>query len=296
MEITRINNLVPKHIKGKAFIHTPPNLPKLHTLCISSGVRGSGKTYSVTNLIRFYKKAGLVDRVIIVSPTAISNKLFYDDLINDPSDIISDINHATIEHIHGIIGQEAEDYDAYKRVSDLFKLYKVYEKKKVPIESIPDDVILDFEKHGIFEMEELPPWKYNNGTFRKPLIHLIFDDIMSSPVMGKGLTNLAIKHRHVGDGMGISMYILVQSYVSTVSCPRPIRSNAQLLLLWGMRDTKAIDRMIEEACPLQFSHEQFKEAFEYSTRESPHSFLMVDFSAKKEHMLRKNFDTYLDFK
>jgi hypothetical protein len=63
-----------------------------------------------------------------------------------------------------------------------------------------------------------------------------------------------------------------------------------------MRDPKAIDKMVEEATPLQFSQEQFKEAFEYSTKSNPHDFLMVDFSAKPNHILRKNFDCYINFK
>ena len=61
-------NVELKDIKKKAFVHTPEYLPKLHNLVVVAGSRGSGKTYSTTNLIRLYKKEGFCDRCIIISP------------------------------------------------------------------------------------------------------------------------------------------------------------------------------------------------------------------------------------
>ena len=50
---------------------TPDHLPNLHGIVIANGKRGSGKSQSLTNLIRMYKEHYKDDmRVIIVSTTA----------------------------------------------------------------------------------------------------------------------------------------------------------------------------------------------------------------------------------
>ena len=295
MELKKIN-LVPKKINKKAFIHTPEYLPKLHCLCVVAGSRGSGKTYSCTNLIRFYKKEGLADRVIIISPTGLSNKIFYEDLINDEQDIISDVKNSSIGQVINIIEQEAADYAEYKHIKDLFDTWKKLERKKIDINDIDPHLMLDFEKYNIFDMQEPPKWKYKDDS-RPPLIHVMLDDCQGSSLMKSSgsLINFAIKHRHIA-GIGCSLYILVQSYISTSSCPRCIRENATVIMLFRVRDEKLKQQLAEEATPAQFSPTQFLEAFDYATGDDIHNFLMLDYSAKKDRIFRKNFDTFIDFK
>ena len=296
MKTEKINHLIPKTIKKKAFIHTPEYLPKLHGLFVVAGSRGSGKTYSCTNLIRFYKKEGLCDKVIIISPTGLSNKLFYEDLINDESDIMTDITPSSIHQVVNIIEQEAAEYNEYKMIVDLFKAWKKLERKKnFDIESIDPMLLLDFEKYNIFDMEEPPKWKYNDAS-RPPLIHVMLDDCQGSSIMKSSgpLINFAIKHRHIA-GIGCSLYMLVQSYISTSSTPRCIRENATCIILFRVRDEKLEKQLSEECTPVQFTPEQFLEAFHFATGDDIHNFLMVDYSAKDNRILRKNFDTFITF-
>lgn len=281
--------------KKKAFLlNQNPHLPKLHTLCIAAARRGGGKTTAVTNLIRFYKKSGMCDRCFIVSPTAVSNREFYHDLVNDDDDIYTDMDNSVIQRIIHEIELEAEEYKKYKRMKELYDIWKRFEKGKLDVDDIDPADLLDFEVYQIWDLEESPKPKYKN---EKPIIHVLIDDCMGSQIMrpNSPLINLCIRHRHVGDGLGCSIYILTQSYVAHGSVPRPIRENAILLMLWGVRDEKLREQIADEACGIQFTKEQFLKAFDICTKDNQHGFLMVDYTNEKKKYLRKGFNEYIVF-
>ncbi len=282
-----------KHINKKAFIHTPEYLPKLHNLVVVAGARGSGKTYSCTNLIRLYKKEGLCDRVIIISPTGLSNKVFYEDLINSDEDIITEMTGDSIHKVIDIIEKEAAEYNEFLEEKKIYELWKKFMSGKLDIDKIPPEWLITLMEND-FEMEP-PKYKYKNED-RPPLIHVMIDDAQGSPLMRSSgpLINFAIKHRHIA-GIGCSLYILCQSYISTSSCPRCIRENAQTLILFRVRDDKLKQTLAEECTPAQFTPQQFLEAFNYATDNDIHDFLMVDYSNKKDKIFRHNFDTYISF-
>ena len=74
---------------GSAFkIETPPMMPKMHLLAAVVAPRGYGKGVITTNLIEQLK---VVDRLILVSPSAASNKAL-NDRLNRPT--------ASSVHIH----------------------------------------------------------------------------------------------------------------------------------------------------------------------------------------------------
>lgn len=290
-------NLKPKDIKKKAFVHTPEHLPRLHCLCVVAGSRGSGKTYSTTNLVRFYKKAGLVDKCIIVSPTALSNKIFYEDLISSDDDILTEMNGASIAQVIDIIEREADEYNQYIKEKELYKVWQEFMKNKISVDKLPEELLIKLiagEQDNDFVFEK-PEWKYKDDT-RPPMIHVIIDDGQGSQLMkGSGpLINFAIKHRHIG-GIGCSLYILAQSYISTSACPRCIRENATCVILFRVRDEKLKQQLAEECTPVYFTPQQFLEAFDFATHDSPHDFLMCDYSAQKDRIFRKNFDQYIMF-
>ena len=159
-----------------------------------------------------------------------------------------------------------------------------------PIESLPEELLLDLEKHGIMELDESPKPKYPNV---RPVIHVLFDDIQGTEIMrpNSPLINLCIRHRHVGGGLGCSVWLLVQSYISTSSVPRCVRENAILLLLWAVRDEKLRIQIAHEATGCSMSPDEFLKAFDFATDdESGHSFLMVDYTAPRGKQFRKNLD------
>lgn len=72
-------------------IPTPPELPSLHQLGISIGMRGSGKTVAISSLLRHLHQHGFADVVFVISPTLEGNKAHFEDLnvenVYEPDDI-----------------------------------------------------------------------------------------------------------------------------------------------------------------------------------------------------------------
>ena len=75
---TKMNlSIVPP--QKKAFsIPTEEDFPKLHSISIFNGRRGSGKSCAVANLIKIGKQKGYFDKVWLISPTYYSNKEIWD--------------------------------------------------------------------------------------------------------------------------------------------------------------------------------------------------------------------------
>ena len=78
-----------------------------------------------------------------------------------------------------------------------------------------------------------PKWKYADDS-RPPRLFLVIDDCMGADLFKPrgGLVNFCIKHRHIADGLGISVAMLVQSYCAVGGVPRPIRENCTCLCLF----------------------------------------------------------------
>lgn len=288
--------------KKKAFLERQSaTLPRLHTLCVAAARRGGGKTTLVTNMLRGYKKEGMCDRCFIVSPTAGSNAEFYEGLVNDDADLFHEPTNASVLEIIAHIEKEAEDHKEWEETLKLYKKWIKAVASRRPFEHLggegkmlPDDVMQRIDELGIPEMTKPPPPKYAHG--RPPVCHILFDDIQGSQIMRQGspFINLCIRHRHVGQGLGCSIWILCQSYISTSSTPRPIRENAILLLLWAVRDEKLREQIAREAAGCSVSVDEFKAAFDFATAdEDGHGVLMVDYSAPRGQQFRRGLDEIL---
>ena len=140
---------------------------------------------------------------------------------------------------------------------------------------------------------EKPEWKYK--VERPPRLAVIIDDSLGTDLMAKrtaGLVNTCIKHRHLGDGLGISIFMLVQSYCAQGGINRAIRENCTHLMLFKINDQKQIDKVKEE-CDLPVSSEEFTEMCDYA-HSIPYNFLFIDFAAKQPcQQFRSGFDNYL---
>ena len=99
---------------GSAFkIDTPLMMPKMHLLAAVVAPRGYGKGVITTNLIEQLK---VVDRLILVSPSAASNKALNDRLerILAPEDIFDDPKDVSVlDKIVAIVEKERDDYEEY---------------------------------------------------------------------------------------------------------------------------------------------------------------------------------------
>eukprot|EP00953_Heterococcus_sp_UTEX-ZZ885_P034146 17712-Heterococcus_DN1.PRE.1 len=110
----------------------------------------------------------------------------------------------------------------------------------------------------------------------RPSPCLIIDDCSHSPLFsssGKNpLTNLVLRSRHCGDGLGLSIVLIAQTYTSGV--PRALRQNLTHLALFRTQSEKEIKSMYEE-CGGLISFVHFKEMFNHYTA-NKHSYLWID--------------------
>ena len=72
--------------------HHPPQLFVLHALMGFIGMRGSGKTLAMVNLVKLYQEEGCFNKIFIMAPTFDSNTIFH-TLKPKPEDVFQNIHH-----------------------------------------------------------------------------------------------------------------------------------------------------------------------------------------------------------
>ena len=264
--------------------------PKNYFLAIFCGSRGSGKSYLFTKLIKTLeeKKVYLNDmiipqRIILISSIAQSdsNRIFKSlKNLDWDKDVIEDYDDASLR---SKMDELKSDLDHSKD----YKLYKTAWRNFVSckkIEELGDDDLKLLYKFDFIPFKEFEKPKYPDGF----LIHWIIDDMLGTNIFKNGrsaFTNLCIRNRHLIPG---NIIIAIQSIMNI---PKTIRLNANLLALFKFSDSETI---LEDVYPL-FSafikEEQFKELYEYSTKEA-HDALVMD-ATRGKPIFKKNFDKVL---
>ena len=143
MKTVKVPGLDIKIPPGSAFkIETPMNLPKMHLLAAVVAPRGYGKGVITTNLIEQLK---VVDRLILVSPSAASNKALNDrlerilakeDMFDNPNDI------SVLDRIVGIVEKERDDYEEYWEKRRKYELLMKNLDSDTPLFQIPAEVLV----------------------------------------------------------------------------------------------------------------------------------------------------------
>ena len=291
MEIKRkhINNFDIKVPSKSAFaIDTPPDIPKMHSLIILSGKRGGGKSVAITNFVKKLLDNDLMDRVVLLSPTYYSNKETYAPLKIKENDIIEP-SKGSIKLLIGLVEAEKAEWDEFLERKKLYKQFKNDMEGHVPIQNIHPELMLQYHNNEFFQHP--PTWKYKKEV--PPRVFIIIDDSMGTDLMkpSSGLLNFIIKHRHIGEGLGVSVAMLVQSYACHGGLKRAIRENTCLLGLFKATDENQVKKIIQEMGDVD--EDRFRTMFEYATSK-PFGFLLIDFNPKDESKkFRANFNEYL---
>jgi hypothetical protein len=247
-----------------------------------------------------------LDRLILVSPTYHNNKHYFEglplsieeDLENGKFNDVIEPDKYTADRIIEIMDEEGQEYDAYHdRVKKYKKLMRLIKSKRVLIENIDPDLLLEFG-------DDLEPPRaryecYKNG--KRPHIVVMLDDVQGNPLLrpSSSLSSLVIKHRHQGkthDGaIGVTLLFATQTYTSNAAGLLPaIRNNTTHLMVFRTKNERELD-MIAEECAGEVPVETFKKVHAFATKDNPHGFLFVDLAKKEEHpsMFRKSFDEFI---
>ena len=262
--------------KKSAFtIETEKDFIKLHTLMIIAGKRGSGKSLALSNFLKVCKEKHYFDKIYLVTPTYNSNKEIWNIANIEPEDVFEP-NVGVIKTLTELVENEKLEWDNY--LNEL-KLYNKFQKeiRNKPIELIDDENLIKYLELGFLDKKEPPKWKY--PIQQPPRIGIILDDCINTEVMARrssGLTNLCLKHRHIADGLGCSLFLLVQAYISHDNVSKCVRENCTHLLLFKTSSDAQLKK-IKDECDLPITEEEFEEITK-KVFEIPHNFLLIDFA------------------
>eukprot|EP00965_Chrysotila_dentata_P078397 2583007-Pleurochrysis_carterae.AAC.1 len=97
-----------------------------------------------------------------------------------------------------------------------------------------------------------------------------------------GLINLCLRHRHLSC-IGLSIFMLVQSYLCTGGVPRVVRENCSSLLVFRTSDQRLMQKLFEELDLEGVSFDRFMDMMHYA-HEKPYNYLLIDFSPKQARL------------
>ena len=284
-------------------IKTSENMFTHHINMVVLGKRGSGKSVLITNYLRMLKAEGKAHRIIVISPTALSNKALLDSLNVDDNDVFDPDDPSATEKVMDIINDERDTYEMELERLVRWKKFEKLMSSNIPVESIDPYLFLEFcDSNG---QPVAPTLKYGE----RPCLHVFIDDCQSSKLFrDRKFLNMVIRHRHIGGmryvegdpercgAIGCSLYIAIQNLKATQGgCPKAIRNNATQMAIVGKTKDEAELKDIYSSVAGEIDYENFVQAYELATGK-PHGALVMDFHPKQPHMrFRQNLDTYLDF-
>ena len=274
-------------------IETDDDFPKLHTLTLVSGKRGGGKSVSTANFMRLCKDKQYFQRCWLITPTYASNKEIW-NIADISEDDVLEPTMTALREITKMVEAEKEEWELFLRQKELYEKFHKDIKHKA-IKNIPPEELMSYYEMGLLDDPniEKPKWKYDLEC--PPRLALIIDDCLGTDLIARrtaGLVNTCIKHRHLADGLGISIFMLVQAYSAQGGIARPIRENCTNLWLFKVNDVNQIKKIKEEA-DLPVSEEDFEQMCNYC-HEKPYNFIMIDFNPKEESKrFRSGFAEYL---
>jgi len=274
-------------------IKTDPDFIKLPCLAVINGKRHSGKTLSVVNYIREMKKRKYCDRCLVITPTYASNKNTWDICGITEEDVLLP-SKSVLNQVKKIIQQERDEWDSYVERK---KMYKEYQKVIAGASlNISDELLMQklMLYHEFGFLDEAPKYKYGDRPAR---LSLIIDDSMGTDIMlpSAGLTKFTIAHRHWGNGMGISVFMLVQSYTGGASqgLARPIREQTTQLWLFKVAQENQLKKIFEES-DLEIDYNKFIEICA-KVHATQYNFLLIDFNAKEDKLkYRDGFKEFIN--
>lgn len=281
----------PIKTKDEKYPQSPnKDLPRLHSLIIANGVRGSGKTMSTGRLIKSYEETGVFDskglRVpmesYLISPTAEENKVWKE---LKSLDYAKNVQHKYSENAFKSMieewKKENEDTRRYKEVSILWKRFKKAEFPELSM-TRADLIRLSAATNGFNDEPSKP--KHPNGVAR----FLVLDDLLGTRAFRAGnnpVVEFCIRNRH----QNTTVIIATQSLKGI---PKPVRLNASVFNLFRTANAEALIRDCHTEVSRVLNKDNFLKYFDHATS-TPYGSLMLDMTAAPGRKIRRGWSTVL---
>jgi hypothetical protein len=256
------------------------------------GARGSGKTYTIVQMIKHYEKNKIMKdgteyklRTHLISPTIQANEIYQSldslDMDKDAHENYSD--KLILDIIAGVKErkQKYEDYLLYKKYYE--KVMKTAPNKLDKLYDENPDMFALLEQYNYQHPSEI---EHENGEVNI----IILDDLLGSDAFTRKtkstLVNAMIKNRH----MGICFALLVQSIRSV---PKNIRLNCSVFQLATFKNKRMILEDIYEEISNVIGIDDFETLYDYATAK-PYGSLIIDTTNGKRFL--SNLDSELTLK
>jgi hypothetical protein len=238
-------------------------LPRLPALIAYIGPCGSGKSHLALSMALKMRNEMTADgpcvtRVFLYCPTVRSNPI-YTALLRPSDKVYEDISRpfAILKEIEAEVEADARIYQDQLRIHVAYKRYVSGE----PI-SMADENLL--EQHN---------WQDVKPIRCHPL--LILDDLQGTDLYSlkkaNPLVSLCLRHRHLGQGTGLSIMCLTQSHKAM---PKPLRNSLSYLAAFRTGNIKERQSFYDESSQ-QHDFDTFNKAFEKFT-EKRYSYCWID--------------------
>lgn len=263
--------------------------PRFYWNMLNIGARGSGKTYTIVQMIKHYEKHKIMKdgveyklRTHLISPTIQANEIYQSlESLDMKKDAHDDYSDALLLSILDDIKQKKKEYDKYL-------LYKKYYDKFNRTSESKLDLLYDQEPEIFHLLEEYDYQHPKNIKHEPPKVNIIIlDDLLGSDAFTKKtksvLTNAMIRNRH----MGICFALLVQSIKAV---PKNIRLNCSVFQLATFKNKSVILQDIYEEISNVVDIDTFEKLYDHATAK-PYGSLIIDTTNGKRFL--SNFDSEL---
>jgi len=268
--------------------------PRFYWNMMNIGSRGSGKTYTVCQMIKHYEKHKIMKdgteyklRTHLISPTIQANEI-YQSL--DSLDMEKDAHD---EYNDDLLLNMIEDIKAEKKEYDKYLLYKQYYEKFMKTPESKLEKLYD-EEPEIFQLLEEYEYIHPKDVKHEPpkVSIVILDDLLGSDAFTKKtksvLVNAMIKNRH----MGICFAVLVQSIKAV---PKNIRLNCSVFQLASFKNKKVILEDIYDEVSNVIGLDEFEELYDFAT-DKPYGSLIIDTTNGKRFLSNLDSELFLQNK
>lgn len=262
-------------------------LPNNFYTALVIGGTGTGKTFSVVKLLKYYEKYKIYtkqgeevpQRIFLFSPSIESNPIFTSLKNLDEEDQYTNYSDSQLQKVLDEIKEVKDEAEAYQYQ---LKLYKKFLKTRSLKDLSPEQLLT------LNENDFNPPVKPRYPI--APVNFIILDDLINSPAYkatGKSLINsLAVRNRH----LSINLFILAQS---APQIPKTVRSQARLLMLYRYNSKNIIEDLYEIVSSV-LTPQEFEKLYLDATSKK-YNFLTID-NTKSEITFKQNLDTLLVLK
>ena len=165
------------------------------------GHTGSGKSHLCLGMIKLMLREGSLNKIYLISPTASSN-VVYKSVFDETRDVLfEDLGIKVFDFLNWVQQDCINRANAYAEALMYQVAYKRYTSGEV-IDNRDEQLL---ETHG-----------YRNLVAVRPKSVLLIDDASHSQIFSTSqrnpFVNLVLRSRHVGDGCGLSIAMVAQSY------------------------------------------------------------------------------------